>query len=151
MPRPRTGQTSALDERVDYRPVADFRSALRRFSHATDEVTRRHGLTTRRYELLVMIEGAPDGSRTTTVSSLTARMHLAQHTVTELVARAEGAGLVRRTTDASDRRVSHITLTAKGRRSLAATVAALQPERARLTSMLADAYRRARRLPSGPA
>lgn len=146
MPRSRSGQTSTTGRPRDYRAVADFRSALRRFSHATEQLTRANGLTPRRYELLVMIEGAADDSRTATISQLATRLHLAQHTVTELVARAEAAGLLQRTTDPVDRRISHITLTNEGKRRLEAAAAALEPERAHLTEMLAVAYRQAREL-----
>jgi DNA-binding MarR family transcriptional regulator len=129
---------------IDYAAVAAFRSALRRFDQATSEITRRHGLTTRRYELLVMIHGAPGGSRNATVSELAERMHLALHTVTELVARTERAGLVRRSVDSADRRVTRVRLTHEGEARLGETAAALGPERQRLTRMLADVSQRAR-------
>ena len=112
---------------IDYAAVAAFRSALRRFDQATSEITRRHGLTMRRYELLVMIHGAPGGARSATVSELAERMHLALHTVTELVARAERAGLVWRSVDSADRRVTPVRLTGEGEARLGETVAALGP------------------------
>ena len=40
--------------------IADLRSALRRFLTATDDVTRRHGLTARRYDLLAILHGNAD-------------------------------------------------------------------------------------------
>ncbi len=138
------GRETELDQLGEYAVVATFRSALRRFEHATDEITRRYGLTTRRYELLVMIAGAPDGSRSATISELAERLSLALHTTTELVARAENVGLVRRSVDPDDRRVTRVRLTRDGEARLAETVAALTPERARLTRMLGDIYRRAR-------
>ena len=128
----------------NYRAIADFRSALCRFNSATEVVARTHGLTTRRYELLALIEGSE--AQSATVSELAARMYLELQTVTELAARAEAAGLVNRSTDALDRRVTRVSVTPEGKRRLASTAAALAPERARLTGMLADIYRRGRAL-----
>lgn len=145
---PRSGKPDRIGE-IDFLPVAEFRSALRRFDHATDEITRRHGLTRRRYELLVMIAGAGDRSRSATISDIAARMHLAPHTATELVSRAEKLGLVERGDDRHDGRVTRVTLTSKGERQLIEAVEALRPERDRLTRLLAEVYQRARNLTLG--
>jgi DNA-binding MarR family transcriptional regulator len=103
----------------DFIQVAEFRAVLQHFSREIDRVTSRHGLTPQRYLLLLMIKGAPDGSQRTTVTELSRRLQLAQHTVTELVARTVRAGLVQRTASVQDRRMVHLSLTAKGERSLA--------------------------------
>jgi DNA-binding MarR family transcriptional regulator len=139
MTRNSAAQTSPTNE---YEAVAQFRSTLRRFQHVSDEVARRHGLTARRYELLVMIAGAPT-DRPASTSDVAKRMYVELHTATELVARAEQAGLVRRTTDTQDRRISRLALTEDGRRRLDATIEALRPERERLTELLADIHRQA--------
>jgi DNA-binding MarR family transcriptional regulator len=132
-------------ERTEYQAVAEFRAALRRFGHVSDEIARRHGLTMRRYELLLMIAGTADG-RAPTISELAERMQLAPHTVTELVARAARAGLVRRETDDADRRINRVALTETGEARLDETIAALRPERERVAEMLAEVYERAREL-----
>ena len=93
-----------------------------------------------------MIAAASDGPTKPTVSQLAARMQLAPHTVTELVARAEQAGLVRREVDEADRRLSRVGLTSDGETRLAVTIAALRPERRRVAELLADVYERARAL-----
>jgi len=98
---------------------------------------RRHGLTPQRHLVLLMIKGAPDGSQRATVTELAERLQLAQNTVTELVARAEQAGLIEREPSPSDGRVAHLRLSAEGERRLAASVAALRRERAELTDLLA--------------
>lgn len=102
------------------RATAAFRSALRRFEHSSEQIARQHRLTPQRYLLLLMIEGAPDGSGRSTVGELATRLQLAQHTVTELVARAEEAELIKRERSGQDRRVSHLSLTREGRARLAA-------------------------------
>jgi DNA-binding MarR family transcriptional regulator len=132
----------------EYEAVAEFRSTLRRFQHATDQVARRHGLTARRYELLVMIAGASQ-ARPASTSDVARRMYLELHTVTELVARAEQAGLVSRTPDPEDRRISRLALTVEGQRRLDETLQALRPERKRVTELLAEIYRQATALASG--
>src|SRR5579864_8990963 len=105
----------SLDEVIR---AAEFRTALRRFMRQSEKVASRHGLTPQRYLLLLMIRGAPDRSQRSTVTELTDRLQLAQHTVTELVSRAEHAGLIRREASASDRRISYLRLTPKGERLL---------------------------------
>src|SRR5215218_6839947 len=97
----------------EYLHVAEFRSALRRFLRRSETVARNAGLTPQRYLLLLMVKGAPDGSETSTVTELSERLQLAQSTVTELVGRAEEAGLVRREPSADDGRVAHLRLTAE--------------------------------------
>jgi DNA-binding MarR family transcriptional regulator len=117
----------------EYRHAAEFRSQLRRFLRVSEEAARRHGLTPRRHLLLLMIKGARDRSESSTVSELCQRLYLAQSTVTELVQRAETAGLVRREASDRDGRVVHLRLTAEGESRLAAVNADLRGEREALS------------------
>lgn len=129
----------ATDNDIDLAEVmqtAEFRVRLRRFVSESDRIAAESGLTARRYLLLLLIKGAPDGSETSTVTELTERMQLAQHTVTELVSRAEQAGLIARERSREDRRVTHLRLTAEGERRLARAFRSLQAERAALQSAL---------------
>jgi DNA-binding MarR family transcriptional regulator len=114
---------------TDYQAVAEFRAALRRFLRVSEEAARKHGLTPRRHLLLLMIKGAPGGRERSTVSELCERLQLAQSTVTELVQRAEEAGLVQRATSGSDGRVAHLSLTPLGEERLASLHAGLADER----------------------
>jgi DNA-binding MarR family transcriptional regulator len=59
-------------------------------------------------------------------------MQLAQSTVTELVRRAEGAGLVEREQSQRDARVAHLRLTPEGERRLMLSFTELAKERAQL-------------------
>jgi DNA-binding MarR family transcriptional regulator len=99
--------------------VAEFRSALRRFLRRSERIARQSGLTPQRHLLLLMVKGAPDRSETSTVTLLAERLQLAQSTVTELVRRAEEAGLLQREPSAEDGRVAHLRLTPEGERRLA--------------------------------
>ena len=116
--------------------VAEFRSALRHFLRRSEKVARQSGLTPQRYTLLMMIKGAPDGGEQSTVTELSERMQLAQSTVTELVGRAERAGLVERERSETDLRVAHLRLTPEGERRLALSVRGLEHERHELRRRL---------------
>ena len=116
--------------------IAAFRAVIRRFLRTTEHLAREHGLTPRRYLLLLMIKGAPDGSEQSTVTELSERLQLAQSTVTELVGRAERAGLVERERSEKDLRVAHLRLTPEGERRLAHSVRGLEEERHELRRRL---------------
>lgn len=118
--------------------VANFRAALRAFQHETERVARRNGLTPQRYLLLLMVKGAADGGEQTTVTELAERLKLAQSTVTELVKRAESAGLVEREQSEADARVAHIRLTAEGERRFARVFNGLEAEREQLRDAFAE-------------
>lgn len=124
-----------LDE---YVRVAEFRAALRRFLRRTERIARDSGLTPQRYLLLLMIKGAPDGSARSTVTTLANRLQLAQSTVTELVGRAEDAGLIAREQSPADGRVALLELTPKGEQLLASAFTSLETERRNLLSSLVN-------------
>ena len=112
--------------------VAEFRAALRSFLRRSERVARESGLTPQRHLLLLMIKGAPDGSGRSTVTELSDRLQLAQSTVTELVRRAEEAGLIERERSSADGRVAFLSLTDEGERRLERTHTSLADERDRL-------------------
>src|SRR6476659_8735494 len=78
----------------DYASAAEFRSLLRRFLRHSEEVSRRHGLTPQQYLLLLMIKASEGTQEPATIGRLVESLALTQSTVTELVQRAEEAGLV---------------------------------------------------------
>jgi DNA-binding MarR family transcriptional regulator len=85
-----------------------------------------------------MIKGASDGSQQSTVTELSNKMQLAQSTVTELVRRAESAGLIEREQSQRDARVAHLRLTAEGDRRLMLSFTELETERAQLREAFAN-------------
>ena len=117
--------------------LAGLRSALRVFMRQSEMLARSSGLTPQRHLLLLMIKGAPDGSERSTVTELSERLQLAQSTVTELVRRAEDAGLIEREPSESDGRVAYLRLTAEGERRLERVAEKLTAERARLEETIA--------------
>jgi DNA-binding MarR family transcriptional regulator len=122
----------------EYVRVAEFRAALRRFLSRAERIARANGLTPQRYLLLLMIKGAPDGGERASVSELAQRLQLAQSTVTELVARAEEAGLVSREPSTEDARVAYLRVTPEGEARLAQAFASLAEERANLRRALLE-------------
>lgn len=117
--------------------VAEFRVALRRFQHQTDVVARECGITPAWYLLLLQIKGAPDLSEQTTVTALADRLQLAQSSVTELVSRAEQAGLLERKPSSTDARVVHLRLSARGEKIFARAFRSLSSEREALREAIA--------------
>lgn len=124
--------------------MAEFRAALRRFQARSDQAARSAGLTPQRYLLLVTIKGAPDGSERATVSEVADRLSMPQTTVSDLVARAEAVGLLRRVQSEADGRVAHLSLTDEGERRLSGCMEALESDRRELELALSSATRRMR-------
>ena len=117
-----------------YRQAAEFRAALRAFLRRSEVIARENEVTPRQHLLMLQIAGSE--AERTTVSALVETLSLTQSAVTELVQRAEQAGLVGRTVSETDARVIHLSLTPKGREKLAAVHRALGPERAHLRALI---------------
>lgn len=115
--------------------AAAFRRALRRFLRRTEEATAAAGLSPQRYNLLLMIKAAELGGEAASVSRLVGELELPQTAVSELVRRAEEAGLVTRTRSVDDGRVALLGLTREGEQRLMAAFAALRDDRAEVTGV----------------
>jgi DNA-binding MarR family transcriptional regulator len=113
-----------------YARAAEFRAELRRFLRTSENAARAAGITPGQHLLLLQIAGCEDG--VTTVSNLVDRLALTQSAVTELVQRAEQAGLIDRTPSKEDGRVTYLSLTATGDAKLAQVYEALGGERSQL-------------------
>jgi DNA-binding MarR family transcriptional regulator len=117
-----------------YRAAAEFRAELRRFLRRSEDVARRAGITPNQYLLLLQIAGSEEGTRT--VTQLVQQLQLTQSAVTELVQRAEQAGLLERSASKTDGRVVHLSLTGLGAERLESVHSALGPERAQLRRLI---------------
>ena len=104
----------------------------------TELVARDSGMTPQWHLLLLQIKGAPDLSERATVTELADRLQLAQSSVTELVARAEQAGLVRREPSGEDGRVVYLRLTREGEERFAQAFQSLAAERRALREAIAE-------------
>jgi DNA-binding MarR family transcriptional regulator len=97
---------------ADYAKLADFRHALRRFLHFSEQAAASEKLTPQQHQALLAIRGRAPG--TTMVGVLAERLCLKHHTVVELVQRLESAGLVTKKASPSDRRAMVLALTPEG-------------------------------------
>jgi DNA-binding MarR family transcriptional regulator len=97
----------------DFENLLAFRTSLRRFLHWSQMRARAVGLTPAQHQLLVAIKGHP-GSQDPTISELAEYLLLRHHSVVELVDRAAIAGVVARSRDAEDGRLTRVMLTPDG-------------------------------------
>ena len=126
--------------------IAAFRTELRRFLSRTAVATAEAGLTPERYDLLLMIKAAADSGQPSTVTQLCDSLQLRQTAVSELVKRAEEAGLVVRRPSQEDGRVSLLGLTPEGEKRLLGVFEALRADReafAQAFSLLGQRFRAA--------
>ena len=99
--------------KADFERLAHFRYQLRRFLRFSEEVSRRNGITSLQYLLMLQIKGFP-GREWATVGELAERLQAQHHGVVSLISRCEAAGLVRRSISSADKRRVEVELTRKG-------------------------------------
>lgn len=119
---------SSAPNREELKRAAAFRLAMRRFQVRTERAARDVGLTSRQYLLLLVIESSPrpEGVR---VGDLANALELVPSSMTELIDRAERAGLLQRVHSREDGRVTHVRSTTEGRARLSAAFRELADER----------------------
>jgi DNA-binding MarR family transcriptional regulator len=122
----------------DFAAAAHLREALRAFERRSDEVSSANGLTSRTYQLLLMIRTARGGNGHATLRELEERLQLGKSTITELVLRTESRGLVRRELDRDRPGAIYVRLTPAGERRLARAAGELGDERRRLVEVLSN-------------
>ncbi len=106
-------QSTARVSLEDYRTLADFRYALRKFLNFSAEAAQDAGLTPRQHQVLLAIKGFPDRAHVS-IGELAERMQLRHHSTVGLVDRLEQRKLVKRAVAPEDRRKVRVTLTARG-------------------------------------
>ncbi len=109
-------RTRGAPREADYRRLARFRFALRRFLRFSEEAARRAGISPGQYQLLLFVRSF--GSKPPAVAELADRLQVLHQSAVGLVDRCARASLVRRRRDAEDRRRVRVELTASGRRLL---------------------------------
>ena len=118
---------------IELEHAAAFRAALRRLARRTEAAVAAVGLTPRRYDLLIALRAAGGEA---TINSLASLLQMRQNAVTELVKRAESAGVARRTRSTRDRRVVYVSITLEGETRLRRGFEALRGERTALADAL---------------
>ncbi|MDQ6893969.1 MAG: MarR family transcriptional regulator [Acidobacteriota bacterium] len=96
----------------DYRSLAEWRYAIRRFLAASEEITRSAGVSPTQYQLLLFIRG--NAGRAPTVADLAERLQIRHQSAVGLIDRCEAAGFVRRRRDEANRRRVFVTMTPRG-------------------------------------
>ena len=142
---------SSGPEAVNYRALAEFRFALRKFLAFSEEAAADVGLTTQQHQALLAIKGFSQ-TGALSIRDLAQRLLLRHHSVVELVDRLVKLRLVERLPDPSDRRRVQVGLTELGEHQLrilsAVHLRELQAIGSSLLTLL-DAF--ARHTPADPA
>jgi len=125
-PRPAAPRSLRVT-RADFRALADFRHAVRRFLEFSAAAARAAGLTPQQHQTLLAIKGFP-GRDPATVGGLAGRLRLRPHSAVGLVDRLARRGLLQRRHDRGDRRRVQVRLTARGEALLARLSAAHRDE-----------------------
>ncbi len=124
-------------EARDFRLLADFRYALRRFLSFSEAAARRTGLTPQQHQALLAIKGFPGGVEPT-VGEVAERLGVRHHSAVELAQRLEEAGLLARGHDEKDRRRVLLRLTPDAEERLALLSQSHLRELRRLRPVLAE-------------
>jgi DNA-binding MarR family transcriptional regulator len=103
----------------EYRALAELRFRLREFLAFSEVAARTAALEPRQHQTLLALRGLPVGTRPT-IGALAERLVLRHHTVVELVDRLERAKLVRRERSRENQREVLVSITPRGRATLAA-------------------------------
>jgi DNA-binding MarR family transcriptional regulator len=123
----------------DYRKLAAFRLALRRFVSFAEANARQVGLTPQQHQALLSIKGGYPGRQQITIGELADHLLLKHHSAVELAERLVRGGLVARQPSPTDRRRILLSVTAKGEALLAQLSEANLAE-LRAASGLMDAF-----------
>lgn len=102
---------------ADYQRLLAFRTELRGFMRWSEQAAHTAGLTPALHQLLLVLRGYP-ARRGPTIGQAAQELHVRHHSAVELAARAEDAGLLRRSRDPRDHRQVHLRLTPRGRAQL---------------------------------
>src|SRR4051794_18592377 len=98
---------------LDFEALLEFRTALRRFNHWSEQQAKEVGLTHAQHQLLLAVKGHP-GNQPPTIGDVADYLLLRHHSAVELVNRAQAGDLIERERDSVDGRMVRLRLTAKG-------------------------------------
>jgi DNA-binding MarR family transcriptional regulator len=98
--------------KADYKALAAFRHALRRFLAFSETAAGAEGVPPQQHQALLAIKGHADGE-TLGIGELAESLMVRHNTAVELSDRLAAAGLITRTQAADDRRRIQLTLTPK--------------------------------------
>ena len=116
MPRPRSSAAAHLHA-DEYRQLAAFRHALRRFARFSEAAAEKVGLSAQHYQAMLAVH-ASDGGRLT-INELAQQLLIRHNSAVELVNRLSRKGLAMREPAPGDKRKVCVRLSARGDRVLA--------------------------------
>jgi DNA-binding MarR family transcriptional regulator len=112
---------------ADYKALATFRYALRRFLRHSHEAAAAAGLETQQYQALLAIRGRGTDALMT-IGDLAEELQIRPNSAVGMAQRLDERGFITRTRGETDRRRVFITLTDDGRKVLAQLAAAHKAE-----------------------
>lgn len=130
-------EPSADTAGTDYASLLEFRTALRRFNHWSEQQAKTVGLTHAQHQLLLAVKGHP-GPQQPTIGDVADHLLLRHHSAVELVNRAQAGDLIERHRDTSDGRIVRLRLTPKGEACLEQLTALHVAELQQLGPLLQD-------------
>lgn len=122
----------------EYRILAEFRFALRRFLSFSEAAAGELGLAPQQYQALLAIIGLGTTEQGVTINALARTLLIKHNSAVGLVDRLQDEGLVTRKTATDDRRKVNLHLTARGVRTFEKLAAAHRTELTRLGPQLAE-------------
>lgn len=122
---------------LDYSALLEFRTALRRFNHWSEQQAKQVGLTHAQHQLLLAVKGHR-GSQEPTIGDVAEYLLLRHHSAVELVNRAQAGELIERHRDVSDGRIVRLRLTPKGEECIERLTALHIAELGQLGPLLQD-------------
>ena len=102
---------------AQYRDLAEFRRQIRKFLHFSEAIAKQHGIEPQQHQLLLTVEGLPDGVKPT-IREIASRLFIQHHSAVELIDRLESAGAIARRPGLEDKREVLVRLTPSGRSML---------------------------------
>lgn len=122
----------------EYRILAEFRFALRRFLSFSEAAAGELGLAPQQYQALLAIIGLGATENGVTINALARTLLIKHNSAVGLVDRLQDEGLVTRRIATDDRRKVNLQLTARGLRIFEKLAAAHRAELTRLGPQLAE-------------
>jgi DNA-binding MarR family transcriptional regulator len=127
-------------EQSDFEHLLELRTGLRRFMHWSEQRAQAAGLTPAKHQLLLAIKGHPDPAGPT-IGEVAGYLVLRHHSAVGLIDRAVSDGLVRRSTDSTNKSVVRVMLTKVGSAKLEALAGAHLQELAHLAPTMRTLWR----------
>ena len=134
---------------LDYASLLEFRTALRRFNHWSEQQAKAVGLTHAQHQLLLAVKGH-NSDQPPTIGDVADYLLLRHHSAVELVNRAQAGGLIERQRDTSDGRMVRLRLTPKGDECLEKLTTLHLSELKQLAPLLQHVVSRTGSLQHGP-